>query len=109
MTEQMRRELVIATTIARAQGVDYGTATDEQKAACHKLARVVLPGVNNLVDNERINVQDEMSEQIVGTHNKASRKAYEDGFEDGQRNHYQNRWVDQEDQTWSMEDLQHQG
>src|SRR5699024_239352 len=38
MTEQMRRELEIAVTVAKAQGLDYGTATPEQKASCHKIA-----------------------------------------------------------------------
>lgn len=105
MTEQMRRELEIAVTVAKAQGLDYGAATPEQKASCHKIARIVLPGVNRLVNNAEINARQEMHEQVVATHKTASRKAYDEGFEDGQKNDYTNRWQAAEEPVWDLDSL----
>lgn len=104
MTEQMRRELRIATHVARAQGYDYGTMPEEKKAACHKLARVVMPAVNSLLSDERINTQSEMHKAIKDTHMTASRKAYDEGFEDGQVNSYKNRWQTEES-PWKTDTL----
>src|SRR5699024_6773160 len=101
MTEQMRRELEIAVTVAKAQGLDYGAATPEQQASSHKIARIVLPGVNRLVNNAEIDARQEMHEQAVATHKTASRKAYDEGFEGGQKNDYNNRW----EPSWDLDSL----
>src|SRR5699024_5221443 len=105
MTEQMRRELEIAVTVAKAQGLDYGAATPEQKASCHKIARIVLPGVNRLVDNAEINARQVMEEQVVDTYTTASRKAYDEGFDDGQKNDYNNRWQESKEHVTDLERL----
>ena len=105
MTEQMRRELEVAVTVAKARGLDYGNATNEERAACHRIARIVLPAVNRLVDNAEINARQEMHEKVVETHKSASRKAYDEGFEDGQVNNYNNRWQSTEEPTWDLDSL----
>ena len=105
MTEQMRRELEIAVTVAKAQGLDYGAATDEQRSACHRIARAAMPAVNRLVNNAEINARQEMHEQVVATHKTASRKAYDEGFEDGQANSYNNRWQESQEPSWDLDTL----
>src|SRR5699024_8416780 len=105
MTEQMRRELEIAVTVAKAQGLDYGTATPEQKASCHKIARIVLPGVNRLVNNAEINARQEMHEQVVDTYTTSSRNAYDDGYEDGQKNDHNNRCQEPKEHVWDLDSL----
>lgn len=107
MTEQMRRELTLALSVAKVRGIDYGEATDEQRQSCHRIARACLPGTNQLLADERINAQREFFDQLKESNRKSARKAYDDGFEDGQVNNYRNRWLDKE-QTWSMEDLTRQ-
>lgn len=105
MTEQMRREMVLAISVAKARGVEYKNATEEQKRTCHRIARAALPGANTLITNAEVNARQEMHDKVVETHRSASRKAYDDGFEDGQCNHYQNRWVTaEEEQVFALEE-----
>lgn len=105
MTEQMRRELTLALSVAKARNLDYGEATDEERLSCHKIARACLPGANQLLADERINAQREFFDQLKESNRRSARGAYEDGFEDGQRNSYNNRWATTEETSWNMEDL----
>lgn len=101
MTEQMRRELVLAMSVARARGIDYGDTTDEKRRSCHRIARACLPGANQLIVNAEVNARQEMHDKVAETHRSASRKAYDDGFEDGQKNDYNNRW----EPSWDLDTL----
>ena len=106
MTEKMRRELRIAATVASHQGHDYKDLDEEGRHHCHVIARAVMPGVNALIADERINAQREFFDQLKESNRKAARGAYEDGFEDGQKNDYNNRWADKAGEpVWDMDQL----
>lgn len=92
MTEAMRRELIVAMSVAGHSGQNYQTMTPEGRRRCHAVARSAMTGVNQLIADATINTQRELGENIAEHTRKAQSKAYYDGFEDGLRNDYQNRW-----------------
>ena len=105
MTEQMRRELVLAMSVAKTRGIDYGNTTDEKRRSCHRIAQACLPGANQLIANAEVNARQEMHDRVTETHRSASRKAYDEGFEDGQKNDYNNRWQESQEPSWDLDTL----
>lgn len=91
-TEMMKREAVLAAAVARSKGFDIRSASDELRAQCHVIARAALPGANQLVAGAISNHNDRVMANMVHDRHEACRKAYDDGFADGKRGEYANRW-----------------
>ncbi|MGV2479663.1 UNVERIFIED_CONTAM: hypothetical protein IGO34_22780 [Salmonella enterica subsp. enterica serovar Weltevreden] len=101
MNEEMQRELRVAIAVARARGIDYGTATPAKRSSCHAIAQAAMPGVNALIAEAEAAVRAGVDLEV----RKAARKAYDDGFDDGTANSYNNRWKDEEEPQWDMDTL----
>lgn len=104
MTEQMRREMILALSVAKARHIDYGNATEEQRRSCHRIARACLPGANQLIADERINTQSELGANMADHLKSEKAKTYDDAFEDGRKGDYNNRFKDKSE-TWVVDDL----
>lgn len=92
LTEMMKREAVLAAAVARSKGFDIRSASNELRAQCHVIARAALPGANQLIAGAISNHNDLVMTNMLYDRQKACRKAYDDGFADGKRGEYANRW-----------------
>ena len=91
-TEDMKREAVLAAAVARSKGFDIRTASDELRAQCHVIARAALPGASQLIAVAIRNYMKSNTAKVAHDRREACRKAYDDGFADGERGEYANRW-----------------
>lgn len=89
----MKREAIMAAAIARSRGFDIRSASTDLKMHCHAIAKAALPGANQLIANAVSNHNDTVMRGLAEDRNKACRKAYDEGFADGKRREYSNRWV----------------
>ena len=94
ITEPMRREQAIAVSILRCQGKDYALVSNEERKAAHTIARHAIPGVDFLIERAVTSAMLEAREAHALEEREAARKAYIDGFDDGERSKYLNRWED---------------
>lgn len=105
MTEAMRRELIVAQSIARAQGIDLANASPEVRQNCHAIAQAALPGVNRLMADAVANTQAQIGANFEVAFRKGKSSAYQIGFEDGRAGQYNNLWEGQEEWLASLEEL----
>lgn len=99
-TEQMKREAVLAAAVARSRGFDIRSASPDLKMQCHAIAKAALPGANQLIAGAISNHNDMVMKGLAEDRNKACSKAYRDGFNDGERGEYINRWEREEETGW---------
>lgn len=101
--------MTLALSVASARGIDYGEATEEQRRSCHRIARACLPGANKLIADERVNTQAELGESFAEAMRVARRKTYDDAFEDGQKNDYNNRFMEEDEWQIREDELSQRG
>lgn len=87
-TEQLRREAIIAASVAQSRGFTITNASRDMQMACHAIARSVMAGVNQLVLEEGQRVRAATIREFSEATRKQVEKTYEDAFNDGQAGDY---------------------
>lgn len=96
--EHLRREQIVAMSIAKSQGMDYGGVSSEDRRRLHVIARTCMPAVQFLIhEAEKMFFNDAVKESRL-----AASKGYIDGFADGLFGSYRNYYQDRE--KWGVEE-----
>ena len=102
--EQMRREAVLAASVAASKGFDIRHVDRVMKAQCHTVARAALAGANQLIAQETAQLTSRVTQGIAQAQLEAQRKAYDDGFNDGMQGEYANQWgITEDEESWPDE------
>ena len=90
-----RREVILADAFARSTGRRLSDLNEEDREKCRRLARTVLPAVNALMTAAEAEREAVCAQRAEVAYRKGAAKGYIDGFADGQRGEYINRWTDE--------------
>lgn len=88
LPENMRRELALAVSAAKADGQHYALLTPQQKAHYHSIAKMCLGGANKLIIDA---VVEARTYERQAAHDQAltyRRRIYEDAYADGEKGEY---------------------